>query len=173
MDPSDYIAIVAAIFSGIAVLATFRIHRDQNALQSRQHESETRFTEGTFHMERNFAYEGLLVEIPSAMRFYGIEPADVEAEGLSTADVGYLIMTTNALSAFCKSKGVSVRSHLDRSDYRQRILAQPVTHRAWRFARLAFSRETREGVDGYLQDKFEMTFPEDSSETTQSEQAAS
>lgn len=151
---TDTISIISVVLSVVAIVVGYLVHREQKRMQRDQHIKASQLADGVFHMERNFAYEGLLVEIPSALRFYGIDPNILDEDDLSTKDVAYMIMSINALSAYCRVKGISIAQHLSNNDYRKHILAQPITHKAWRYARYAFASDTRQPVDDYIMENY-------------------
>jgi len=138
--------LAAVIISSFAV--TFSIFSFLLSYRYQKH-----MQQGAFYFDRNIMVEGMLKDIPEALSLYGINIKEAEKNGISNGQIAYLISSLNAMIGFCKAENITIKDHLQCSDYRKNMFDQASTLNTWDYARFVFSEETREAIDNYLSSK--------------------
>ena len=103
-----------------------------------------------FDVERDSSFEGRLGDWPEAFKLHGIDIEAARVDGVSPEQVAYMILSVNGLTAYCKANGLNVYAQLKKSDYRQRMFAQPDTRRVWRYARICIPKDIAGEIDKYI-----------------------
>jgi len=109
--------------------------------------AQKRFENGVFFAERNDAHESLLVDVPEALRFYGIRTEEMDADNVSPKEVVFLILSVNAMVAYCDAKKINVQAHVLNHSFRRRMFRQEATAKAWTHAQKAFSDHYVEAIN--------------------------
>ncbi len=136
----EFVSIVVSAFALLFSFFAFKIARRQEIAK--------------FDLERDYTFEGRLADWPKAFTLHGIDVEAAKAEGVLPEQIAYLILSINGLLAYCEANNVDLRKHLNGSDYRQRMFAQPDTRRAWRYARLCIPDGVASQIDEYLTEKY-------------------
>lgn len=142
--------IAIAAFSLLFSVTTFFLSTRQ---QKRLAEAHDKLEKAMFDIERDTKYEARLAEWPAAFKFHGIDLEAAKREDLTPEQITYLIVSIGAMVSYCSARNCDLRQHLETSDYRRRMFAQPYTRRAWKYARLCIDRESAKVIDAYLREK--------------------
>ncbi len=147
MDSSTIISASALILSVVSFVVTLYGRRLQ-----------TRMQEASFDVQRDTSFEARLADWPGALKFHGIDLKAAAKEKISAEDIAYLVLSVGAFCSYCTAHGKSEYDFLKESDYRQRMFAQIVTRRTWKYARLCFPKKIREGIERFIAELYGETY---------------
>jgi hypothetical protein len=144
---------IALAFSVISFVLSFRHHK-------KIEETQKRLDYAMFDVDRDSSFEGRLGDWPTAFKLHGVDMKIAEQDGLTPEQIAYLVLSINGLESYCNASNVDISEQLKISDYRQRMLAQPGTRLAWRYARLCIPKKIGEKIDEFLHEKYGDNYPE-------------
>lgn len=121
------ISVIAILISFFSLFYTFRENRRL-----------FKFNKAIFSLERWSKYEGMLGEIPEALKFYNIDLDELKEEGISPKEVAFLVMALNAAVTAARIANIKTSELIGNSDYWQIIMKSPQTKKVWRHAQKCF-----------------------------------
>jgi hypothetical protein len=137
------LAFAALIFSMFCFVQNTRQQKRNRAIQKI-------IGQAAFDASRDSSFEGHLVESPSALALHGVDLDVAKQDGVTHQQIGYLVLSVSGLRYYCDSTGTTISEHLQKSHYRQRMFAQPITRLAWKYARCCLTKSTRTQVDEFI-----------------------
>ncbi|GAC1622331.1 MAG: hypothetical protein NVS9B10_06210 [Nevskia sp.] len=75
--------------------------------------------------------ERMLASVPSALRFHGVTPADLEAAGVTAAELAYLLSSCSATSLYHNNSREDPQRPFAPGSYRHGMCATEDFRRAW------------------------------------------
>jgi len=137
------IAFVALVFSMVCFVQNTRQQKKNRAIQKL-------LNQATFDASRDASFEAHLAESPSTLALHGVDLDMAKTDGVTHQQIGYLVLSVSGLRYYCDSAGMTISQHLQKSHYRQRMFAQPITRLAWKHARCCLTKSTRTQVDEFI-----------------------
>jgi len=153
MSINDWISVGSLLVSGIAAFVAIYLNRSL-ATQNR------RLQLATFRIERNTSHAQVLLKHPASLELIGINANAMREYNVSPEDVIFLLLSVNALTAYCEEKHVSIYTELMENDFRQRLFDNNKTRKVWKFARHLVGGSVRLQIDFYLRYFYNETYPE-------------
>jgi hypothetical protein len=130
MNTEIIISIVALVTSLISLVFTVSISR-------RQIHADVLST----NQAALIGVEGRIAEIPSALRFHGIDPKELDGAGITPAEFAYLVNSFTCNALIYRTKGPFSTKPFAPGSYRYEMCRSPATRRAWPILRRMFHRD--------------------------------
>ncbi|MHC4740131.1 MAG: hypothetical protein ACYS9Y_14575 [Planctomycetota bacterium] len=150
--------IIAVVIAGLALIFSIVSFFISFGQQHKFSIATHRLQDSIFHMERNTAFEGKLADWQDAFKLHGIDLQAARTKGVTPEQITYLIMSINAMNAYCSARNITVKKHLVKNEYRRRMFSCPETRRTWEFARRCSIKSTRCVIDSYLSQNYSETY---------------